>query len=201
MTWDILASDLAGQQQGVTVQLTRLMLDLWSRQQKQADTALLLDILERRARIGVFQAADLAARVQYQDLVPGSRHPQALVDVAERLATVRAQLIRERADAVLRRATEGMVSPYARLAAQVLVNDAARTGLKAGGISGDATHKQFIRLRPVQEPRSHSRYEGTIRPIDGTWLIAGIEVDGPGDPRLPWSERAWCGHICKYIRR
>lgn len=199
--WDELPAALEEQRQGVTVVLSALYQDLWTRLHEERDATTLLAAIEAQARVGIFLAADLASRAQLQDLRPGVRHPQVLLDTASRLAEVRASVVRERAAEVLRRATENMVSPYARLAASVLVTDAARAGGKAAGIVGDATHKRFIRLRPVQEPRAHSKYENTVRPVDGTWLIAGIEVDGPGDERLPWSERAWCGHGLRYFRR
>lgn len=199
--WSELPIQLAGEQRGVTTDLTSLLTDLWSLHQRQRDTAKVLAAIETRSRVGVFQAADLAARAQWLALRPGVRHPSVLLQAAEQLAALRAVVIRDRAEEVIRRATLPLVSPYARLAAQVLVTDAARFGTRASGITGAATHKRFVRLRPAHEPRAHSRYEGTERPIDGTWLIAGIEVDGPGDPRLPWSERAWCGHICEYFRR
>lgn len=199
--WTALPDALRVQQQGVSVDLTTLFLDLWTQLRQEGDTAALLASVEARARIGVFLAGDLAARAQFQALKAGARHPAVLLSAAEELATLRAKVIRDRAEDVLRRATLPLVSPYARLAAQVLVTDAARAGTTAGGLIGGATHKRFVRLRPALEPRAHSRYEGSERPIDGTWLIAGIEVDGPGDPRLPWSERAFCGHICEYFRR
>jgi hypothetical protein len=201
VSWEELAPALASQQRGVTVELTGLFTDLWGLVQQERETALLLAEIETRARVGVFQAADLGARLQHAELRPSVRHPQVLVTAAEQLAVVRAKLIRERAESVIVKATQALVSPYARLAAQVLVTDAARTGTTAGGIVGGATHKEFVRIRGAKEPRTHSKYEGTVRPMDGTWLIAGIEVDGPGDARLPWSEKAFCGHICKYIRR
>lgn len=199
--WDELPAVLEEQRQGVTVELTVLYRELWTRQRQGREAAALLAAIEQQARRGIFLAADLAGRAQWQDLKPGVRHPQVLLDTASRLAEVRAKTVRERAEEVLWRATGGMVSPYARLAASVLVTDAARTGGKSAAIVGDATHKRFIRLRPVREPRSHSKYENTVRPIDGTWLMAGIEADGPGDGRLPWSERAWCGHGLRYFRR
>lgn len=201
MNLEELAGQLDEQQRGVTRDLLALFEDLWDRQQQQQVTASLLSQIERFARVSVFEAASLASELQLQDLMPSLRYPQLLTDICEGLALARGKIIRDRAEIVLAKATANMVSPYARLAAQILVTDAARAGCKAGGIYGEATHKQFVRLRRVQEPRAHSKYEGTVRPIDGTWLIAGIEVDGPGDERLPWSERAWCAHGLKYLRR
>ncbi|THF70492.1 hypothetical protein E7T06_07245 [Deinococcus sp. Arct2-2] len=199
--WADLALEVAQLQQGVTVDLTELLHDLWSKAQQEADTSRLLAALETRARRGIFQACDVSARFQHAELRPGVRHPQVLLDTAEQLAILRAKVVRDRAETVILKATQGLVSPYARLAAQVLITDAARTGTTAGGLVGGATHKEFIRIRGAKEPRTHSRYEDTVRPINGTWLIAGIEVDGPGDARLPWSEKAFCGHICRYFRQ
>lgn len=201
MSLEQLPGELDTQQAGVTRVLTSLYTELWDAQQRAADTDAILGQIERAARVNVFEAASLASELQLLELMPGLRYPQLLTDTCEALARARGKIIRDRAEIVLAKATANMVSPYARLAAQILVTDAARAGCKAGGIYGEATHKQFIRIRQVHEPRSHSKYEGTIRPIDGTWLIAGIAVDGPGDERLPWSERAWCSHGVKYFRR
>lgn len=198
--WDELPAQLDVQQAQATADLTELYGVLWEQLHSGLSTAATLAAIEARARVGIFAAAELAALAQFAELRAG-RAGLVLTNAAEQLAVTRGAVVAERAGVVLNNATRNMVSPYARLAAQILVTDAARTGTTMGGIEGGATHKQFVRLRPVREPRAHSRHEGTIRPIDGTWLIAGIEAQGPGDPRLPWSERAWCGHICKYIRR
>lgn len=195
-TWGDLPDELGRQQRLATRDLDRLFQVLW----KDGPTDELVAELLRVARIGIFTAADTTARLQHQDLHPGVPHPQLLVDFAEQLAFTRSIFVKDRAVEVLSTATKAQVSPYARLAAQVLVTDAARKGTQAGGIVGDATHKQFVRIRDAREPRGHSHLEGSIRPVDGTWTIAGIEVDGPGDERLPPSEVFWCGHICRYLR-
>lgn len=195
-TWGDLPDELARQQRLATRDLDRLFQVLW----KDGPTDELVAELLRVARLGIFTAADTTARLQHQDLHPGLPHPQVLVDFAEQLAFTRSMFVKDRAVEVLSTATKAQVSPYARLAAQVLVTDAARKGTQAGGIVGDATHKQFVRIRDAREPRGHSHLEGSIRPVDGTWTIAGIEVDGPGDERLPPSEVFWCGHICRYLR-
>lgn len=195
--WDDLPDTLDRQQRAVTRDLDALFTDLW----QNGATASLLAEIDRVVRLGVFSAADEGARVQHRDLSPAAPHPPELLAFAEQLAFVRAPIVRDRAVEVLSRATAGLVSPYARLAAQILVTDAARKGCTAAGIVGEATHKEFIRIRGVREPRAHSRYEGTVRPVDGTWTIAGIDVEGPGDERLPWSEKAWCGHGLRYFRR
>lgn len=196
-TWGDLPDELARQQRLTTRDLEQLLQELW---ENGVSDALIAELL-RVARLGIFTAADTTARVQHQDLRPAAPHPPELVAFAEQLAFTRSVIVKDRAVEVISRATKAQVSPYARLAAQVLVTDAARTGTTAAGIVGEATHKQFIRIRQALEPRGHSHLEGSIRPVNGTWTIAGIEVDGPGDERLPMSERAWCGHICKYLRR
>lgn len=127
--------------------------------------------------------------------------PQQAQAVALKLSVPRGALLAQRAAEVLLGRSEAYVDPYTRLAAQVLIFDSHREGASEGGRQGGATHKQFIRVRPVAEPRSHSIYEGTVRELNGTWLIAGIEAQGPGDERLPWSEKAFCGHVTRYFRR
>lgn len=127
--------------------------------------------------------------------------PQRAQAVAVKISADRGQLVAARAAEVLLGKSEAFVSPYARLAAQVLIWDSARDGNREGAREGGATHKTFTRVRPAREPRAHSRLEGVILPIDQPFIIAGLAVEGPGDPRLPWSERAWCGHVLKYSRR
>lgn len=127
--------------------------------------------------------------------------PQRAQGVAIQLSAARGQMVAERAAEVLLNRGEAFVSPYARLAAQVLVWDSHREGAREGAGEGGATHKTFTRLRPAAEPRAHSRLEGMTLPIGQPFVIAGIACDGPGDPRLPWSERAWCGHILRYSRQ
>lgn len=126
--------------------------------------------------------------------------PQQAQAVALKLAVPKGALLAQRAIEVLTGRSEAYVDPYTRLATQVLVFDSHREGAAEGGRQGGATRKQFVRVRAVAEPRAHSVYEGTIRPIGGTWNIGGVEAQGPGDERLPWSEKAWCSHICRYMR-
>lgn len=150
------------------------------------------------------QQAVVPAREAFGDtlasLVRVRTLPQQAQAVALKLAVPRGALLARRAVEVLAGRGEAYVDPYTRLATQVLIFDSHREGAAEGGRQGGATRKQFIRVRPVAEPRAHSVYEGTIRPIGGTWLMAGIEAQGPGDERLPWSEKANCGHVTKYLR-
>lgn len=134
-------------------------------------------------------------------LVRVTNLPQRAQAVAMTLSAQKGQFLAQRAAEVLAGRGEAFVSPYARLAAQVLIWDSHRDGSTEGAREGGATHKTFIRLRPAQEPRAHSRLEGLTLPIEQPYIIAGIPVHGPGDPRLPWSERAWCGHVLTYSRR
>lgn len=201
MTWEELPGELDEVQRGVTVNLTALMVDLWGNLQAGGGLTALLTAIEIEARVGAFKSFDLGARTQHRSLRPGAGYPPDLIDAAEAIAMQRGRLVRDRAEDVLKRATERMVSPYARLAAQVLITDAARTGTRASALYDGATHKKFIRIRPVLEPRAHSRLEGKVLPIDEPFIIAGIPVHGPGDERLPWSERAFCGHGLRYLRR
>ncbi len=121
--------------------------------------------------------------------------------VGQRIAAEKAAGLTERAVSVLAGKSAAAVNPYTKLAAQVLIFDSARDGSKVGASAGGATHKTFIRLRPAKEPRVHSILEGVTLPIDQPFNIDGHLVDGPGDPRLPWSSRAFCGHILRYSRQ
>lgn len=140
-------------------------------------------------------SATLASLVQVQNL------PSRAQGVAVRLSADRGQALAQRAAEVLVGRSEAFVSPYAQLAAQVLIWDSHRDGSREGAREGAATHKTFVRIRPVDQRRAHSRLEGVTLPIDQPFIIAGIACDGPGDPALPWSERAFCGHILKYSRQ
>lgn len=198
--WDDLAGQYEEQRTGTTREFITLMLELWYGLQQQGDVTKVAEALERRARLGVFYTFDLAGRAQLRELAGGLRDGDLLTEAAEALALRQGALARERALDVLGRATLAQVSPYARLAAGVLVTDALRTGLQGGATLGGATHKRFTRIRPVKEPRSHSVLEGVVKRMGEPFIIGGLAVHGPGDARLPWSERAWCGHALEYLR-
>lgn len=127
--------------------------------------------------------------------------PQQAQAVAYRLAVPKGALLAQRAVEVLTGRSEAYVDPYTRLATQVLIFDSHREGAAEGGRQGGATHKTFTRVRPVAEPRAHSVLEGTTLPLQEPFYIAGIACFGPGDDRLPWSERAFCGHVLRFSRR
>ncbi|MFC5846725.1 hypothetical protein [Deinococcus petrolearius] len=156
-------------------------------------------VAQAAARHALPPALDAAAET-LASLVSVTALPQRARAVAVRLSAERGQVVAARAAEVLLGRSEAFVSPYARLAAQVLVWDSHREGAREGAGEGGATHKTFVRLRRAAEPRAHSRLEGTTLPIGQPFVIAGIACDGPGDPRLPWSERAWCGHILRYSK-
>lgn len=120
--------------------------------------------------------------------------------VAVGLSLPRGQMVAQRAAEVLAGRSAAFVSPYARLAAQILVWDAAREGAQAGAVQGGARLKTFIRVRPAQERRAHSSLEGLTIPVDDLYNIGGTLAYGPGDERLPWSERAFCGHVLRFER-
>lgn len=198
--WDDLAGQYEEQRTGTTREFITLMLELWYGLQHQSDVSRVATELEKRARLGVFYTFDLAGRAQLRELAGGLKDGDLLTEAAEALALRQGALARERALDVLGRATLAQVSPYARLAASVLVTDALRTGLQGGATLGGATHKKFVRIRPVKEPRSHSVLEGVVKRIDEPFIIGGIPVHGPGAAELPWSEKAWCGHALEYLR-
>lgn len=145
-------------------------------------------------------ARDAAAQT-LASLIRTVNLPARAQAAALQISATRGQLLAQRAGAVLTGRSAAYVTPYTRLAAQVLIWDSSRAGAGAGAQEGGATHKTFTRLRPVREPRAHSSLEGLTIPIDQPFIIAGIPCEGPGDPALPWSERAWCGHILRYSRR
>ncbi len=160
-------------------------------------------LLKALVELGTQQAAEPATEALSTTLaslkVPVL--PAVSKAVGQRIAAQKAQGLTDRAVVVLAGKSAGAVNPYTRLAAQVLIFDSARDGSKTGAQAGGATHKTFIRVRPAKEPRAHSILEGETLPIDVPFNIDGHLVDGPGDPRLPWSSRAFCGHILRYSRR
>ncbi len=161
---------------------------------------LLLALSRTAARHALTPALDAAAQT-LASLIRVTSLPTRAQAVAVRISAQRGEFLAQRAAEVLAGRGDAYVSPYARLAAQVLIWDSHRDGAREGAREGGATHKTFTRVRPALEPRAHSRLEGVTLPIDQPFIIAGIPCDGPGDPRLPWSERAWCGHALTYSRR
>ncbi|WP_027480540.1 hypothetical protein [Deinococcus pimensis] len=200
MSFDDLPGDVDRLRSGVSVDFTRLLTQLSRRLREGDDAGDLFAALERRARLGHFESFEVGARAQHQAFGGGREVPTDVLTVGATLARRRAALVAQRAQDVLASHSEAFTSPYARLAAQVLVQDAVRSGTRVSAAYHGATHKQFIRIRSAEEPRAHSRLEGRVLPIEEPFVIAGIEVFGPGDEKLPWSERAWCGHILKFIR-
>lgn len=198
--WDDLSGEVDATQLALTRQLLDLLPDLQAALQGGGNPASVAAEIERRTARGVAYTFSLAGRAQYEQLNPLGRDAALLQEAARVLGQRRGQLAAQRALAVLEGMTAAMVSPYARLAAQVLITDAARTGLRGGAIVGGATHKRFVRIRQAKEGRAHSVLEGVVKQVNEPYLIAGIAVHGPGDERLPWSERAWCGHALEYLR-
>lgn len=195
-----LARDYEERRLTTTREFLPLMLQLWQLQQVGEDVTPVADQLEKRARLGVFYTFDLAGRAQFGQLGGPRKLADLIAEAAEAQAMTSALVVRERALTVLLEASLAQVSPYARLAASVLVTNALRDGLKEGGAQGGATHKRFTRLRAVKEPRTHSVLEGVVKPINEPYIIGGIPVHGPGAAELPWSEKAWCGHVLEYLR-
>ncbi|MFC6592398.1 hypothetical protein ACFP81_10605 [Deinococcus lacus] len=196
----VLAQSHEERRASTTRDFLELMLQLWQAQQLGQDIEAIAAKLEKKARLGVFYTFDLAGRAQLGQLGGPKSAADLITEAAEAQAMASGALARERALEVLLKASLAQVSPYARLAASVLVTNALRDGLREGGTLGGATHKRFTRIRPVKEPRAHSVLEGVVKPIDEPFVIGGIAVHGPGDARLPWSEKAWCGHVLEYLR-
>lgn len=198
--WDDLSGEVDAAQLALTRQLLDLLPELQAALQGSGNPASVAAEIERRTARGVAYTFSLAGRAQYEQLNPLGREVALLDEAARVLGQRRGRLAAQRALAVLESMTAAMVSPYARLAAQILITDAARTGLRGGGIVGGAKFKKFVRIRQVKEGRAHSALEGVVKPIDEPFVIAGIPVHGPGDERLPISETAWCGHVLEYLR-
>lgn len=199
MSFDDLALTSSRVQQGVSADFTALLADLFKRLGSGPTEASVRAALEQRARLGAFEAFELGAAAQQASLTSSPALTGPLLDVGVALSRQRAAIVTERAGVVLSSYSEAMVSPYARLAAQILVTDSVRMGTRASATVNGATRKQFIRIRPVQEPRAHSKLEGKIIGVDELFDIGGHLVYGPGDAKLPWSEKAFCGHICRFL--
>ncbi|ULH15993.1 hypothetical protein MF271_05000 [Deinococcus sp. KNUC1210] len=198
-TWAALGKQGADLQQGVSVDLTKLMLELWQRLKDGKSPDRPLSAIETVARLAGFESFEAGATQQQRELIGAAALDRPLLDAAVTVGKQRGLIVRERALAVLAEYSEAMVSPYARLAASVLVNDSIRTGTRASGTYHGATRKEFVRIREPLQPRAHSSLEGTVIGIDELFDIGGYMVYGPGDPALPLSERAWCGHVLKFL--
>lgn len=99
------------------------------------------------------------------------------------------------------------VPGYAQTITDVAVGVGSKEGteqtaliLGAAALAAGTLQKIFVRVSSRKEPRkNHEVLEGTIREANGTWLIGGIEVQGPNDLALDLSERLWCGHAAVYF--
>lgn len=199
MTFDALGELVTDTTDGVAVTLTEafttVLADLAEGTPPQDVTT---EVIERLARVTAYRAFEAGAEAQAQVLRVRTL-ADAVRDFGVALAERRAAKVAERALAVLEHTSERAVSSYARLAASILVHDSVRAGTLGVATYEGASRKQFIRLRPVDEPRAHSALEGKVLPLDEPYNIDGYLVDGPGDERLPWSSRANCGHVLKYL--
>ena len=162
MTWTALGKTGADLQQGVSVDLTTLMLDLWQRLKAGKSSGKSLTAIEQAARLAGFEAFEAGAAQQQLELTGAAALDRPLLDAAVVVGKQRGLIVRERALAVLAKYDEALVSPYARLAASVLVNDTIRTGTRASGTYNGATRKEFIRIRQPLQKREHSSLEGTV---------------------------------------
>jgi hypothetical protein len=92
------------------------------------------------------------------------------------------------------------LAAYAATVATAGVMSGMRRGTQDAGVLLGADQKTFMRVVRRKEPREHSDLEGVQRAAFEPWVLAGIPVDGPGDPLLPLSERLYCGHVNYYSR-
>jgi hypothetical protein len=199
MPFSDLAGRLAGIGRSVRADLTDLLKGFWSALHGSGNPEKMAQEVELRAREGAFLGFEAGAEAQHASLAPG-RLPDAFHAVNAAAAVRQAGIVVARAKIVLAERPESYIVPYADLSGQILTTGSMRSGTQAAGTYNGATRKQFIRLRPVQEPRAHSVLEGQILLVDELFNINGYHVYGPGDEALPWSEKAWCGHILRYLK-
>lgn len=161
---------------------------------------------ERALRVAAYDGFTLGAQTQLAELrAVTAADLQTISKLAEQHALQAGLALTVNTSRVIAGSTEAVTTAYAGLLANFGSLSALRAGIRMGalelaGPGAEPTLKQFIRVRGSKEPRSHSGYEGTTRRIDGTWRIAGIDVQAPGDPKLPISETIRCGHAVKYLR-
>lgn len=199
MPFSNLAGRVAELTKGVRVDLGDLLAQLWVSLNGSGNPERVSRALELRARQAAFLGFEAGALAQHSDFTPGAL-PDAYNPPNIAAALRQGALMASRATAVLVGHSQAYVAPYADLTTQILNTGAARQGTRAAGVYNGATRKQFVRLRQVQEPRSHSSLEGKTIPVDDLFDIGGYLVYGPGDDALPWSEKAFCGHILRYLK-
>lgn len=194
-----LGSRLTRLAQSVTADLGELMGHLWQALNGRGSPERAARAVELKARHSAFLGFEAGAQAQHSELGGGTL-PAAFHAVNAAAAVRQGGIVAARAKIVLAERPESYTAPYVDIATQILTTGAARTGTRAAGAYNGAKRKQFVRLRPVQEPRSHSSLEGIILLADELFNINGYHVYGPGDDVLPWSEKAYCGHILKWIK-
>lgn len=184
--------------------LFALFAELMKRREKGEDTEGVVLEIQRLASIGVYSAMTLAAELQLQDLQPMTAgHKLSIIQTSEATAQTRGSEIVARTSSVLIGASEAQASAYAGLIASFARMTGVRMGVDLAAQMADTAPnaKMFVRVSRAKEPRTHSIYEGTTRPLWGTWIMGGIAASGPGDPRLPASETVRCGHSLWYTRQ
>ena len=194
-----LGAKISGLARTVKADLGELMQHLWLALNGKGSPERAAHAVELQARQSAFLSFEAGAQAQHSEL-GGGKLPDAYHVVNAAAAIRQGGIVAARAKIVLAERPETYIAPYVDIASQVLTTGAARSGTRAAGAYNGARRKQFVRLRPVQEPRSHSTLEGTILLADELFNINGYLVYGPGDDALPWSEKAYCGHILKWIK-
>lgn len=174
----------------------------------KAEAALRLGkLLKQRSSLAFNSAWQKAANLQTRDLVNRAL-PAELAAAGLLQARAHGELVTESAQTTLQRHVSeiddeglqlGYVAPYAALVASLAVYSGVRSGANSSAQYFDARRKKFIRVRRAKDPRAHSRLEGDIIGINEQWNIDGYLVDAPGSAALPWSSRAFCGHIAWFL--
>jgi len=141
-----------------------------------------------------------AARTQAKALLGAATLTAGVATILRRFRPVLEQNIRTRLPLALSGKSEKYAAYYARAISADVVNRGVRKGTTASAVTNGATRKQFVRVRPVEQRRVHSRLEGKIVPIGELWDIAGFLVPEPAHESLPAKERVNCGHANFYLR-
>lgn len=183
---------------GLDAELAAMLAALWDALQTGRNTDRIRFAMAYQIRLTGFESFEAAVLAQGPLLsirdVPdpvGDAGVARVAQVSDRVLT--------RVPTVLAQYDKRFTRAYARLLAHHVVMESIRWGIQTTATYGGATRKKFTRISGAREPREHSRLEGVVLRADGLWNIGGMLVDRPGDPRLPMSERAYCGHINVYL--
>ena len=199
MLLERLAKQLEEEQEEIAPSLLRQILLLYAALENP-DSPRAPPLASTVAALGMVAYARAFRLAGEEQLKRLTARPRSTLARADDLARPFGVLMRSRALSVLAKPqTERQLVAYARTLSDVSVTFGSRAGFETVGKAAGARFKQFVRFKRVKEGRPHSRLEGSVRPVNGTWLIDGYTVPTPAHPSLPLRSRLFCGHGALYL--